>query len=357
MKNQFKMMLASLILASGTISCSGKREKPIAETTIYKCNSELEIDQDAPVDELVDESDRDADFDIHELYDPFQPGEYTFAKGDLIEISIFGQPDTTVSALPIAPDGKIYYLFLDGISAEGRSIDDVASEMEEKLQGLFVSPEVSIVPHAIKGQKFVVMGLVNSPGEFYFDSALTLRDAIAKANGLLEIRDRDGSNRPLVSLKDSFLVRNGMKAPIRFEEILINQNSRDVYLRPGDYIYIAASVENHVYRIGAVSESAELIHYDGMTLLGMLASGNSSVGSGFLSGAFLEGTVLLRGELDDPEVHFVDLRRILEGKDQDFYLLPGDVVYVPYEKYKFQKECTAAALDRFQAEFIHRDVR
>ena len=59
-----------------------------------------------------------------ELLDRFVPlnKEYRLASGDVLEISVFGDEETTVENVTVAPDGRIYYTFLDGIVADGRTI-------------------------------------------------------------------------------------------------------------------------------------------------------------------------------------------------------------------------------------------
>jgi protein involved in polysaccharide export with SLBB domain len=62
-----------------------------------------------------------------EYFIPHSPEERKLQIGDEVEIGVFGQRDTIAENVPVAPDGKLYYMFLPGIMAEGRTAEEVAS--------------------------------------------------------------------------------------------------------------------------------------------------------------------------------------------------------------------------------------
>lgn len=352
MRNIFVKLTFLLVLSTAFVACNKRSDTVVYDKSVYKGVAQVDLD-DQETDTAVASTNDNIDWD--QLYSPFQPSEYLFSKGDRLEVEIMGQADTRVESLPVAPDGKLYYLFLDGIQVENRTIDEVATEMEQKLTKLFAKPEVSIVPRERKGHKYVMMGLVNQPGAYYLDAPLSLRDAISRANGLA--MDNDGTISSLVSFQDSFLVRDGKKIPLSKTDFLAEESAPNLYLRPGDYVYIASNAKNYVYRIGAVEVAAELIHRDGMTLLGSLSSGLQKSAPLSLPRAYLEGVLLIRGELHNPEVHQIDVTQIIQGNTPDIYLLPGDIVYVPFKRYKFQSEETAQAISLFDSQFMQNRMR
>lgn len=66
--------------------------------------------------------------------------------GDLLDISVLGEEELAGSHVAIAPDGRLYYAFLDGIPAAGKSVTNVISEVESALARYLVDPQVAIVP-------------------------------------------------------------------------------------------------------------------------------------------------------------------------------------------------------------------
>ena len=287
-----------------------------------------------------------------EYFLPYNPADYRLAVGDVVEVSVFGHRDTIVDGLPVAPDGRIYYMFGDGVPAAGRTPEEVAREIERRLGRLFNNPRVDILPKSFAGQRFLVLGKVQYPGAFPLESTVTLRQAIANAGGLAQGVYR-GTTIEIASLSESYLLRDGRRVPVDFTA-LINRNdpSQDIFIRPGDVIHIASGLtqSREVYLLGAVNEQKTVAYRDGMTLVELIA-GASDRGGGTLDSARLSKIVIVRGALKDPETIEVDLGAILTGRSADVYLRPGDLVVVPEKPYKFARDLARAAVLTFARMF------
>jgi polysaccharide export outer membrane protein len=270
------------------------------------------------------------------LFLPYDPSSFRLSVGDVVDVSVFGFEDT-VAVTPIAPDGKVYYLFMDGIPAAGRTPAEVARDIEHNLVRLFNQPSVSVLPRQFARNRFLALGKLVYPGTYPLESSLTLRQALARAGGLAQGIYR-GSTIQLASLKDSYLLRAGERVSVNFE-LLVNRNdaSQDIYVRPGDIIYIASGLGQEVYLMGAVSEQKTAAYTDGMTLV-QLVSGSSDRGGGYRPDARLSQVLILRGALNDPNAIEVNLARILQGREPDVALLPGDIVYIPEKPFRFARE-------------------
>ena len=142
--------------------------------------------------------------------------------GDEVEVSVFGERDTIAENLPIAPDGKLYYRFLPGVQAEGRTPDEVAKEIESKLGHLFNNPEVSVIPARFISNRFAIFGKVENGGVYPLDTPTTVRQAIAKAGGIVLGKYHD-SWIPIHNYKDSWVMRGQEKVPVDFDA-LMNKN-------------------------------------------------------------------------------------------------------------------------------------
>jgi len=269
-------------------------------------------------------------------YTPYDPTTFHLAIGDVVEVSVFGFPDT-VAVTPIAPDGKLYYHFMKGIPAVGRTPKAVERDIEQAIQKYFNQPSVSILPRQFAENRFVALGKVVYPGVYSLDSALTIRQALARAGGLAQGIYR-GTTIQLAALKDSYLLRKGERIPVDLDA-LINRNdaSQDIYMRPGDVLYIASGLGQEVYLMGAVGEEKTAAYTDGLTLV-QLISGSSERGGGYKATARLNQIVILRGALNAPQLVEVDLASILKGDAQDVPLMAGDIVYVPEKPYRFVRD-------------------
>jgi len=282
-------------------------------------------------------------------FKPYDPAAYRLAVGDVVEISVFGFPET-VAVTPVAPDGKLYYQFMDGLPAAGRAPSEVARDMEARLNKMFNDPSVSILPRQFAENRFLVLGKVVYPNVYALDSALTLRQAVARAGGLAQGIYR-GTTIELAFLRDSYLLRNGKRVSVDFEALIHgNDASKDIYVRPGDVIVIASGLGREVFLMGAVGEQKAAGYTDGMTLVELI-SGSSERGGGYLRTARLNKVLIVRGSLADPTTIEANLARILEGREPDVHLMPGDIVYVPEKPYQFARDLTRAIILTFVRTF------
>jgi len=282
-------------------------------------------------------------------FKPYDPATYRLAVGDVVEISVFGFPET-VAVTPVAPDGKLYYQFMEAIPAVGRAPADVARDLEAKLNPMFNDPSVSILPRQFAANRFLALGKVVYPNVYPLDSALTLRQAVARAGGLAQGIYR-GTTIELASLRDSYLLRDGKRVPVDFEALIHRSDaSQDIYVRPGDVIFIASGLGREVFLMGAVGEQKAAGYTDGMTLVELI-SGQSERGGGYSPSARLGKVLIVRGALNNPTSFDVDLAAILKGREPDVLLMPGDIVYVPEKPFRFARDLTRAVILTFVRTF------
>lgn len=276
---------------------------------------------------------------------------YYFQVGDALEISLFGEDESSVEQLIVADDGKIYYGFAEGIQAEGKTPVELANAIENKFKRLYVNPVVTLTPLHLTGQTYCALGRVHRPGLYDLPIAVTLRDAIAHAGGLvtdeLSYQDADKTRRTTADLTRSFIVRGDTRLNVDFERLLLNgDNRQNVYIRPGDYIYVAPEQNEEVYVLGSVIAPQKLPYIRGLTLMGAMAS----VGGWEPNGPYgpnLQKFLIIRGSLECPRVLQVDISKILCGQARDVYLCPGDILYAQHKTMRFGRELLNIAINSF----------
>lgn len=282
-----------------------------------------------------------------EYFIPHSPEERILQVGDIVEVGIFGQRDTVSANLPIAPDGKLYYMFLPGIPAEGRTAKEVSTEMEDRLSHLFNNPQVSIIPKRFISNRFGIFGKVNYGRIYPLETPITVRQAIARAQGIQLGRYHDNTIE-IHNYGKSWLLRGKEKIPVNFETLMReNDFSEDIYIRPGDIIYIASALGREVYLMGEVNRQQSQPYTSGMTLV-QLITGIDEGGGGYVEDtADIKRVVILRDALQNPKVFKINLRDILRGKDHDVFLESGDVVYVPEKSFIFTRNLVKTMIRTF----------
>ena len=179
--------------------------------------------------------------DLDPLQTPHEP--YRIHKGDVLQVSIFTHDENASSELVVAPDGHVYYLYLPSIKAEGKTLEELGKELEDHLASIYTGPSVSVVAKVKAAEYYMVLGQMGRPGVYPLESSVNIRQALADAGGILGADSR-GTTIQLASLNESYVIHNGNRLDVDFNA-LINEGRDDqnVYLRPGDYVYIASALK------------------------------------------------------------------------------------------------------------------
>ena len=291
-----------------------------------------------------------------EMLDPHLQSveSYRLSIGDHVEISVFGDEDTIAGQVVVAPDGKIYYTFLEGIPAAGRTIPDLSEEIASKIRHLFLNPIVTIIPLTSVNNVVKIFGRVQFPGVYKITSQMRLLDALGDAGGFatesFRDKDKDAELFSLTNLHASFVIRDKKKIRVDFERLFAGDESQNIYLKAEDYIYIAPNDHAEVYILGNVRSSRALSFTRGMTLMHVMTSaGGWNSGSPYASD--INRVLVLRGNLECPCVAMIDLTLILQGKARDLYLQPGDIIFVPNKEMRFGRELVRVAVFNFIESF------
>ena len=294
-----------------------------------------------------------------EMFDPYQSlkSEYRLAIGDILEITVFGEKEMHVEKTQVAPDGKIYYSILNGVEAEGKTIPEVNQDIASRLGDLFVDPKVTMVPKSLTDYSYRILGRVNMPGIYPLVKPVRLREAIAEAGDLISDTDKNlprygDEEMPYQDLCASFIVRDNQRLSVDFKSLILEgDEAQNVYLQPGDYVYIAPAEKREVFVLGSLTAPQRLPFTPGLTLIGAL----SSVGGWPTPGAYspnLKKVLVIRGSLCCPCVAEVDLEKIFLGKARDLYLMPGDIVYAQHKHMRLGRELVRIAVYSFLLTFV-----
>ena len=115
--------------------------------------------------------------------------EYRLAKEDVVEVSVWKEPDLS-RTVPVRPDGKITLPLVGDLPAEGLTPAQLEKSVQDKLSPLVRDPRVTVIVHDVNGSRIYVTGMVSRPGAFPLRSHMTVLQALAMAGGLAEFADR-----------------------------------------------------------------------------------------------------------------------------------------------------------------------
>ena len=106
---------------------------------------------------------------------------YTLNTGDNVQVTVFEEPDLSISAV-LDDTGAISYPLLGELRVRGLTARQLENEITEGLRGRFlINPRVNVSIREYR--PFFVSGEVSSPGGFPFKPGLTVEKAVSMAGG------------------------------------------------------------------------------------------------------------------------------------------------------------------------------
>lgn len=112
------------------------------------------------------------------------PGkDYIIGPGDVLDISVWKVEELT-KMVTVLPDGKIGFPLIGQITAGGKTVDALSSELENKLLKFVPDLNLSVVVQQVNSMLVYVIGRVNNPGRFALNSNINVLQALAMAGGL-----------------------------------------------------------------------------------------------------------------------------------------------------------------------------
>src|SRR6185369_13437652 len=103
----------------------------------------------------------------------------TIGPGDVLDISLYNQPDSARAGVIIAPDGSLSYLQATDVEVTGLTIDELRTKLETILVKFHLAPRVVVVPAAYRSKKYFMMGNISQPGAFVLERPTTILEAVA----------------------------------------------------------------------------------------------------------------------------------------------------------------------------------
>ncbi len=248
---------------------------------------------------------------------------YTLGPGDVVNIRFYGRGDMDRPGVRIAPDGTLSYLQVNSLQVDAMTIDELRSVLETSLQDYYRNPRLIITPWELKSKRYVILGKVVDKGVFTLDRPISLLEAIARSRGI-ETGLFEQSTVEVADMERSFIVRRGERLDVDFAKLYFEGDlSQNVLLEPQDYIFLASNLSNEYYVLGSVARPGAQGFSNRASVISAVTRRE-----GFTEGSWQKRVLVVRGSLSEPELYVINVEAILKGREPDFPLEPGDIVYV-----------------------------
>jgi polysaccharide biosynthesis/export protein len=164
---------------------------------------------------------------------------YKMDVADQVQINVWKNPELSISE-PVRPDGMIAVPLVGDVMAAGRTPEELAQEITERLSDYIKSPNVTVILTGLQGQAYLsrirVTGAVGSNISITYHQGMTVLDAILDAGSVSKFAD---SNNTKLHRRTDEGARTYV---IRLEDILEDGDmTTNVLLMPGDVITVPES--------------------------------------------------------------------------------------------------------------------
>lgn len=122
---------------------------------------------------------------------------YHIGVDDIVQVSVWRNPELGIT-VPVRPDGMISVPLVGDVSAGGRTPQEVAKDIQEKLGAFVRDPQVAVILTDLRSHEYLsrvrVTGAVRQPVSLPYRPGMTVLDAVLAAGGITEFAAPDRSD-------------------------------------------------------------------------------------------------------------------------------------------------------------------
>ncbi len=161
---------------------------------------------------------------------------YHIGVDDMVQVSVWHNADLSAT-VPVRPDGMISVPLIGDVEAGGRTPEEVAETIKEKLKAYVRDPQVAVILTELRSHEYLarvrVTGAVRQPISVPFRQGMTVLDAVLAAGGTNEFA---APGRTELYRKEGDATR---AYAVRLDDILQRGDLGTNYpVRPGDVITV-----------------------------------------------------------------------------------------------------------------------
>lgn len=251
--------------------------------------------------------------------------DYVLGPGDVLYIQVYGRPElgtpvisgSKVQGSRVDGSGAIRLPIVGSVTVAGMTVEQVRLALQESYAAYLREPSVVVEVAEYRSQPLYLLGQFKTAGVYYMDRPLNLLQGIALGGGF----------DPTANISGARLIRDNKTVPVDVYTLLMQGGTtQNVWLRPGDSIYVPDNRSLFVFVFGAVKKPGPVpFPQGGLNLAQAIATAElRDVGFNDRQVRIIRAHSATRGELI-----VVDFAKVVRGEALPFMLKEGDIVYVP----------------------------
>ncbi len=182
----------------------------------------------------------------------YRPQSYEIQAGDTLLVTVWDHPELTAPAGTqqsaasngrlVYPDGTMFYPYVGTLKVQGMTIEELRRTLTNRLSKYLRDPQVDVTVTGNGGQVVLEGAFTNTAPQGMNTVPLTVSKAVGTGGINVEQADLSGLT----------LIRDGRRYNIDLDRINRMEGVGDIYLKPGDRLYLPFNDRKQVYVLGEV---------------------------------------------------------------------------------------------------------
>jgi polysaccharide biosynthesis/export protein len=182
----------------------------------------------------------------------YRPQSYEIQAGDTLLVTVWDHPELTAPAGTqqsaasngrlVYPDGTMFYPYVGTLKVQGMTIEELRRTLTSRLSKYLRDPQVDVTVTGNGGQVVLEGAFTNTAPQGVSTVPLTVSKAVGAGGINVEQADLSGLT----------LIRDGRRYNIDLDRINRMEGVGDIYLKPGDRLYLPFNDRKQVYVLGEV---------------------------------------------------------------------------------------------------------
>jgi polysaccharide export outer membrane protein len=164
---------------------------------------------------------------------PGLPEGYRLGAGDVIQVSVWKEPDASVEGIVVRADGKVSLPLVKEVEIAGLNPLDAEKMLTERFGKFIPGADVTLIVREVHSRKVYLVGAVRTVGAVDMVSRLTVLQAITQAGGVTDYAKK----------KQIYVLRNEggkqVRFPFNYEAVIKGEQiEQNILLQPDDTIVV-----------------------------------------------------------------------------------------------------------------------
>jgi polysaccharide export outer membrane protein len=182
----------------------------------------------------------------------YRPQSYQIQPGDTLLVTVWDHPELTTPAGTqqaaasngrlVYPDGTMFFPYVGNLKVEGMTLEELRNTLTTRLAKYLRNPQLDVGLTGSGGQVVLEGAFNNTAPQIVNTVPLTVSKAVGAG----------GINAEQADLSGLTLIREGRRYNIDLDTLNRRGNVGDIYLKPGDRLYLPFNDRKQVYVMGEV---------------------------------------------------------------------------------------------------------